>query len=636
MLNPTLKLDDVYGTPIFTLQGAPPTVKSVYGAIFNGPTKSWRFPAFYPVHQIVLGDLKKALPSLVLSPEVNAHVQRLEQLRSLPDDFSFITPPYQHQRDGLLHLYRYIRAGLFYSPGLGKCKITVDLQRLTGDKLLILCPLVMLGTWAEEFEKHGNIRDVLIIDGSKKEKLARIAKAQAQAPTATIVTYTVASLYTDDLLKIGYNAIFADESHQLKTRFSNRTKAATALAARAYRRVLLSGTPSLGSPFDMYGQLRFLGTYFCPEDWWKFRKMFGVFPDHEKDEAVPKMLLGFKNLDIMNDRVRLICLRKTKEECLDLPDQQIIDEVFPISHEQKIAYNDVVRDKAYGAGLALRENILEGSLSFEQGTTVAPHVLADEPIVVLGKVDQISSGFINLTTDNPALCTKCPHVHDCVAKEIKPYTQFCHIVKNRAPVVTHRFKHNSRLEHCTGLLETILEEPENKVIIWANYHPELDDLEKAVSGLGYGYVRVHGGFTREKLQQCMHKLNNDPDCRVYIGQVSTGIGVTLNAANYTIYYNLPWSLDHYLQSLDRNYRIGQKRKVTVYRLVARHTLDEAKVKAVDLKMDFSKLVTTTNPLCATCPDFYKRCQKYNIKLYDPDCKYDRTMLRHISSVRPIP
>jgi SNF2 family DNA or RNA helicase len=631
----TLELGAVYGTPVFTLQCFESAVKNVYGASFSGRDKLWRFPAFFPVHSVVLADLSKVVPGLQYAPEVVEHVKKLAQPPALPDDFSFLTEPYQHQRDGVLHLKQHPRAALFYSPGLGKCKITVDLQRLTQDRMLILCPLVMLGTWAEEFKKHGNVDDVIIIDGSKKQKLERIAQAQTRAPVATVLTYNVATLYTDDIIKIDYTAMIVDESHMLKTPFSKRTVAATTLAARAARRVLLSGTPSLGSPFDLYAQLRFLGTYFCPENWWAFRKMFGVFPDHEKDEAVPKMLLGFKNLDTMNKRVSLVCLKKTKEECLDLPDQVILDEHFVVTNATKRAYNTLILDACLGAGLSIREQQLNGELSIDTGTTLSPHVIADETIAKLNKLDQLASSFVYMGTKNPGLCNGCVHVQHCSDHNVAPYTTACRVVTKEPESVVELYKDNARIERCIGLLESILEDPDNKVIIWAKYMPELDILENTVKELSIGYVRVQGGFTREQLTAAMQKFNTDKTCRVYIGQVATGVGVTLNAANYMIYYNLPWSLDHYLQSLDRNYRIGQTKKVTVYRLIGRHTLDVSKAAALDQKVDFSQLVTAKT-MCATCSDYHGRCTKYKIKLYDDECKYDRTMMRKTATVELIP
>lgn len=632
---PVLQVSSVYRTPIFTLQIATSEVKKVYGAVYHGASASWRFPAFFPAHSFVLSDLHKVVPNLELSEEASNHVTELDKTPVLPSEFSFVTDPYQHQIDGLLHLSQYLRAGLFYSPGLGKCKVTVDLQRLTGDHSLILCPRVMLHTWAEEFGKHGNIDDIVVIDGyNPKKKQQRIEEAINTDPVATIVTYKMASLNYEKLIKIPYSLIVADESHQMKAPYAQRTKAARALAGRAYRRVLLSGTPSLGSPFDMYAQLRFLGKYFCAEHWWAFRKMFGVFPAWQKDEAKPTMVLGFKNLDLMSERVNLVCLRKTKEECLDLPDQDIIDIKFPIYGSQKKTYNNLILERCDAAGFVVKDALEEGTLDQSAGTTLAPYVYVPEVISLLNKLDQLGSGFMYQTQRNPRLCDGCKYVHDCVENKISPYTSKCQMAPKAPNNVVNSLKKNARLDELVGLLETVLEDASNKVIIWASYKEELDQVEKAVKKLKVKYVRVEGGMSSAELNKCKVQFNSEPACRVYVGQVSTGIGITLNAANYTIYYNLPWSLEHYLQSLDRNYRIGQDRKVTVYRLIGRHTIDESKAIALDQKMDFSNLVTMRS-MCAVCPEMV-RCTKHNIEIYDSDCIYDRTMLRDTAQVRLIP
>ena len=635
---PILDYGKVNGTPVFFLKLPLSSIKTVYGATYHGTTQRWMFPAFHPVHQFVMDDLRKVVKDITLSTEAQQHLNSIVRHSEIPSDFSFITQPYQHQLDGLTHLYNHLRGGLFYSPGLGKCKITVDLHRLTGDKMLILCPRVMLQTWVDEFKVHGNVstEKVVVIEGaSKAKKLKQVEAAKSKDIVAVVVTYATAALYAEQLLEINFSAIIADESHQLKSPFSNRTKAAQLLASKASRRVLLSGTPSLGSPFDLYAQLRFLGKYFCPEDWWRFRKAFGVFPEWEANEAVPKMVLGFKNLEIINKRVNLVCLRKTKEECLDLPDQQIIDKRFSLSASQKKAYNTLIEDRADAAGFGIQQQIENNELDNRAGPVLLPHVLTPENVTLLNKLDQIASGFLYKTTRNPRLCDGCSNVNRCSDEQIQPYTPRCAIAPSALANIVDYLPDNARAELLESLLEELLQEQNNKVIIWANYTAELDCIEKILNTSGYKYVRVEGGDSSQKLNDAKSQFNSDTDCRVYLGQVATGIGITLNSANYTIYYNLPWSLEHYLQSLDRNYRIGQARKVTVYRLLAAHTLDESKAAALDKKMDFSHLVTTRS-VCATCPEFTRRCATAGVQLYDPLCVYDRKMLRETAKVRPIP
>jgi SNF2 family DNA or RNA helicase len=294
----------------------------------------------------------------------------------------------------------------------------------------------------------------------------------------------------------------------------------------------------------------------------------------------------------------------------------------------------LITERCDAAGFTVKEALEEGTLNQVAGTTLLPHVYVPEVISLLNKLDQIGSGFMYQTQRNPRLCDGCTYVHSCVADQILPYTAKCKVMTTPPATVVNTFKQNARMDELIGLLETILEDETNKVIVWASYKEELNQIEAAVKGLKVKYVRVEGGMGSTLLDQAKTRFNTDRQYRVYIGQISTGIGITLNAANYTIYYNLPWSLEHYQQSLDRNYRIGQQRKVTVYRLVARYTLDEAKVTALNQKMDFSTLVTV-RAVCAVCPEIV-RCTKHNIELYDDDCIYDRTMMRNTAQVRLIP
>ncbi len=634
---PTLELGSVYGTPVLMLRTTDTVAKKVYAGSYSGHDSTWRFPAFYPFHRIVYRSLKEHFPALQVPEHVRLHLQRQEHVPTLPDDFRFITPPFDHQKLGMLHLYRCLRAGLFYSPGLGKCKITVDLQRLTQDKLLVLCPRVMLQSWKEEFQKHGEIDDVIVLRGTKEEKLALIQEAVARPPVATVTTYATAALYAEQILKIGYNCIVADESHQLKTYNSKRTLAATALAQRAYRRVLLSGTPSLGSPYDLYPQLKFLAKYLTPETWWAFRKKFGVFYAWEENEAIPKTVLGYKNFELINKRCQLVALRRTKEECLDLPERQIIDVPFDVEDDQRSTYNQLVETRQLLKGARVREQLLAGKLTVADGPELDEYLICDETITLLNKLDQMGSGFVHLTKKNPGICNNCGNVETCSFADIKPYTRECKVVQKDPPAPVHRVKKNARLDALKDLLETILQDPDNKVIVWANFIQELNDIESVVKECAVEYVRLQGGLSHAEMDRAVSSFGSkgDGSVRACIGQVSTGVGITLNSANYTVYYNLPWSLEHYLQSLDRNYRIGQKRKVVVYRLIGRHTLDESKSKALDQKIDFSRLVTASS-VCATCEDYYSRCHRFNIKLYDDACKFERAMMRETATVRRIP
>ena len=53
-----------------------------------------------------------------------------------------------------------------------------------------------------------------------------------------------------------------------------------------------------------------------------------------------------------------------------------------------------------------------------------------------------------------------------------------------------------------------------------------------------------------------------------------GLGLNLTGANYVIHLDPWWNPAIEQQATDRAYRIGQNQKVTVYHLIAEHTVEE--------------------------------------------------------------
>ena len=53
-----------------------------------------------------------------------------------------------------------------------------------------------------------------------------------------------------------------------------------------------------------------------------------------------------------------------------------------------------------------------------------------------------------------------------------------------------------------------------------------------------------------------------------------GLGINLTAADTVIFYDSDWNPTVDQQAMDRAHRLGQTRQVTVYRLIARGTIEE--------------------------------------------------------------
>jgi SNF2 family DNA or RNA helicase len=144
---------------------------------------------------------------------------------------------------------------------------------------------------------------------------------------------------------------------------------------------------------------------------------------------------------------------------------------------------------------------------------------------------------------------------------------------------------NPRIE----TLKDILSDIEGKVIIWARFRADLRAIEAALTGLCVAY---HGGVSNDARTHAVDAFQNDPKIRYFVGQPqSGGIGLTLTAATYAIYYSNSFDLETRLQSEDRCHRIGTKSNVTYIDIEANKTIDKKIIKALRTKKNLADIIT---------------------------------------------
>jgi len=91
----------------------------------------------------------------------------------------------------------------------------------------------------------------------------------------------------------------------------------------------------------------------------------------------------------------------------------------------------------------------------------------------------------------------------------------------------------------------------------------------------YNFVRLDGGTSQAQRQPLVDKFNQEPNVFLFlISTTAGGLGLNLTAANKVVVFDPSWNPAHDLQAQDRAFRLGQKRHVAVYRLIALGTLEE--------------------------------------------------------------
>ena len=86
----------------------------------------------------------------------------------------------------------------------------------------------------------------------------------------------------------------------------------------------------------------------------------------------------------------------------------------------------------------------------------------------------------------------------------------------------------------------------------------------------------------------MVKAFNEDSTPVFLISLKAGgVGLNLTGADVVIHYDPWWNLAVQNQATDRAHRIGQTKKVTVYKLIVKHTIEEKIQKLQEAKMDLA-------------------------------------------------
>jgi SNF2 family DNA or RNA helicase len=652
------------GTPVFIIAGNLDILSRIYGGTYLEQHKAWMYPAYPPFLEKVQNDFEAL--GVQYDDAARAHLNKIrpysEHLLEVQS-----TPPigpyhnYEHQDEGVAELLYNYRWALRWEMGTGKTKVAIEALNRFQKKTLIIAPVVAIDNWVTEIALHSNgtLKTAVLKGITRQKKLEALEKAIAGPCDILLTTYESARLYgthtvpakilkrlktyrlpipfavqkllwglaekdaleiLDDyqnmvslaaikrkvaalpkdlcLTDFPYEIIILDESHRIKNIRSKRTKTVMEICKKAARRYLLTGTISMGNPLDLYTQMNALAKYICPENYMEYTNTFCV-----KSPMNTHIITGYKHLNIISQRINSISSEKLIDDCVDLPELRDVDIMFSLSPEQLRDYNALIKrvDLDFGK---------YGQLSNLNGG------------VRLNKLLQICSGFLYLKDETVGqVCDICQHVMHCVRNNISPGTKTCERYEELRGMLeknTLKYIQNPKLEALSDLLEDLLDNPEEKVVIWANMLAEMDDIEALLKKLNYAFVRVDGSST-SRIKTLVNNFSTDINCRVYLGQESTGIAINLVASRYAVYYSRSWSLEHWLQSRAREYRIGQTRKTMVYRLCARDSVEVQQLVALDNREDIAKMLTE-KVSCALC-DRYANCLKEKIIPWSAGCVY---------------
>lgn len=667
----------INGTPVFKVTAPRHSPwGDLYGAAYRDG--AWCFAAYYPLGAWSLRDAVARNLVAQWTPEAEERrgVLRQEDAAwrgleerwrrgedTLPHVPSSFFPrdfqPYGHQRYGIAQLQLWWRRWFLWKMGTGKTRTVIDACRLLARrgafrKALVVGPPVVLDGWEAEVRRcsQGDWHAVRL-DGTARRmesawdaqfvlvSYARVRRAAIEKLDVGLGAQEVFAPERSPLLELQYDVLVADEAHNLGNWSSDQTQATIALAAKAARRIFLTGTPG-DDPRKLYPQLYGLAPALVNTSYSKFEAKHVEYRPNN-----PHVVERYQGLAELNQRVDAIATRMKKEDCLDLPPLQEIDIFFDLGIKQQARYNELVTSMRASMEPVLEYLSQENPDSEDRKRN--PRVLVGQPppesedaplalrvphgAVRVNKLLQIVSGFL-LPQEDTEICDTCPHLARCVEEGIKPHTRRCEVSKKAPPRKVLRDVENPKLEAFTGLLNNILEDdPTNKVIAWGNYDEELDDMCAAAKATGFKYLRLDGRTTN-KAGALQAQFQTDPDCRILVGMESAGIGINLPIANYMIFYSLSWEPLEYEQARERMNRPGQTRKMIVYRLLT-SVETPALDRSVAAMLRFKNAVSYTMTERITCAQCKRQpaCALDGTRPFRENCEYAGARNRPHTRVR---
>jgi hypothetical protein len=435
-----------------------------------------------------------------------------------------LVPLFPYQREGMLHLAFTERALLADEMGLGKTiqaiAACVLLHRLgKARRALVVTPASLKTEWEEQIRKFCPL-DYQIVFGGKPRRL-KAYRTEAGQPFFTLVNYE--QMVADALdvnARLAPDVVVLDEAQRIKNWNTKTAQAVKRLRSRYA--FVLTGTPIENRIDELHSLMDFLNPSVLGP-LFRFNRDF-----YELDERGRPA--GYRNLDILHQRIKPFMLRRRKAEVeTELPERTDRNHFVPLHDLQRQVYAGHEQQVLKLVNVAARRPLTQQEQDKLQRELAMMRMICDTNYI--------------LDPDDKT----CPKLAE---------------------------------------LEKILDEcGENgvKIIIFSEWERMLQLVRDLCNARGAGYAWHTGSVPQQRRRAEINAFKNDPQCRVFLSTDSGATGLNLQTASVVVNCDLPWNPAKLEQRIARAWRKHQTRPVTVINLVSENTIEHRMLDTLALK-----------------------------------------------------
>ena len=157
---------------------------------------------------------------------------------------------------------------------------------------------------------------------------------------------------------------------------------------------------------------------------------------------------------------------------------------------------------------------------------------------------------------------------------------------------------SAKLDTCIQLIENAMAGG-HKILLFSQFTSMLDVIERRLKTERILYYRLDGSTKSEQRTRLVNAFNENKVPVFLISLKAGGTGLNLTGADIVIHYDPWWNAAAQNQATDRAHRIGQKHTVTVYKLIARHTIEEKILKLQENKKALSDQILSEEGVTAS-------------------------------------
>lgn len=389
-----------------------------------------------------------------------------------------------------------------------------------------------------------------VLGGGKPRLVIEAINLDTLSQRRQVGSKTMADVVLSAVTDFDPDLVVIDEMHKIKSVSSNASRLAGRIGLRVERRIGLTGTVIPHSPLDVYGQWRFLDPQAFGRVQPNGERRVATFKHFKEDYAemggyMGHEVIGFKNLDRLEEIMGERSSVAIKEECLDLPDA--VDTVLPValSPKELKAYEDM-RTRLQ-VEFREEDDMREAADGGDAAT-------AASRLVRMTRLRQITAG----------------HLPDDAG-------QVREIGRSKAKTIA-------------SLIHDTLED-ERRIVVFGSFTHELKALEEEIADKRTTVLRIDGSTKPEDRLAMRQRFGSDDPARlVIVAQIKT-LSVAVNelvTARNAIFASLPWQRDDIVQARDRLNRLGQKSATTFWYALAPNTVDDLVFQAYQDRTDLEK------------------------------------------------